>query len=458
VPALAIFTVSACNFEVTNPGPTGDALLDSLNAHTAIVVGTQGDLSDAMLQIGYWSAAMVFEINPAGSTGSFGIPTYIQAGRFDEGDTGDWNAASQARWTAEDAVRRFEEVLPQIEGAPSADSYEPLARAALWAGYANRLLGENFCQVVFDQGSPEAHTAAFARAEQWFTRAQSVAAANGDIPDVVTAAYAGRASVRALLARYGLAQWSDAVSDAGQVTDNSFVWVLPFSEQDQDQHNYLFWANGNEPYRAHTIWATWYEDYFEATADPRASWQVGDCPGCPDPANPTGDAAVQKFTPIVGTAGLVPWFPQTKFDDKGSPINLSSGWEMRLLEAENELVGGNVGPAIAIMQARVDDLNANGATIPALSATTVAEGYTVLKEQRMFELWLEARRMGDIRSWIENGAPGTFMDAVWVDMDDDGTNETIFEDLSTRHRAYPIGQSEREVNSNVDPTPVFCTP
>jgi starch-binding outer membrane protein, SusD/RagB family len=460
LPVLAVASLSACNFDVANPGPTPDALLDSLNAHQAIVAGNQRNLSFAMEEIGYWGAAMVFEINPAGSTGSFGIPSYIQAGRFSDGDTQDWNFVSQARWTAENAVDRFETVLPQIEGAPPATSYGPIAEAALWAGYANRMLGENFCQVVFDSGAPEAPTSAYARAETWFTQANQVAVANGDLDDVAMAAIAGRASVRALLARYGMAQWSDAVADASQVPDD-FVWELPFSDQDQDQFNYLYFSNGNQPYRAHTNWATWYQDYYTNTQDPRTPWTVGPCSNCPDPNNPTGDAAVQKF------GGLVPWYPQRKFDARESGINLSSGWEMRLIEAEAQLAGGNADAAVAIMQNRVDDLNAAGATIPPLtddcanaSACTVDEGYTILKEQRMYELWLEARRMGDIRSWIENGTPGAFMDGVWQDMDGNAANgnETRTEDLSTRQRAYPIGQSERQVNPDVPSAAVFCEP
>jgi hypothetical protein len=450
--AMTAMTLGACDFDVINPGPTEDQYLDSLNAHEAVVTGARHALGDAMENITYWGAAMVFEVNPAGSTGSFGIPTYIQAGRFNASDNGDYDAAQEARWVAEDALRRFESVLPEIDGAPAFDQYEPAALAALYAGYSNRLLGENFCQVVFDQadgmaGSPEPQTAAFARAEGYFTTAIQIGGNVGD-DEVVTAAQAGRASVRALLARYGMASWADAASDA-QAVANDFVFAMEYSDQEQAQYNRIFFANANVPYRAHTIWATWYEDYFETTGDPRVVWEVGDCPNCPDPNNPTGDAAVDKF------GGQVPWFTQMKYDEEGSPINLSSGWEMRLIEAEAALDAGDVPEAVALMNLHIDALNADpdypDANIPQVTAASVAEGYTALKAQRAYELWMEGRRMGDIRSWDENSTPGTYNDGVWE-------NGTRTEDLSTRHRAYPLGDSERDTNPNVPISPVFCTP
>jgi hypothetical protein len=323
--AAAVLAVSACDTEILNPGPVEDQFLDSLLAHEGVVRGAQRDLSDALDQIAYWGAALTYEINPAGSTGSFGIPTEVQDGRFDTDFEADWERAQRARWTAEDGLRRFGEALAAIEGAPPAGDYAPIAEAALTAGYANRLLGENFCEVTFDGGAVEAHTAAFSRAEGFFTQAITVGGAAGE-DDIVMAGYAARASVRAYLATYGLANWADAAADAAMVTDNDFTWEAVYTTQDDDQKNFISWAVGGEPYRAHTQWATFYEEYFTNTGDARVEWAVGDCPDCPDPLNPVGDAAVTKF------GGNVLWYPQQKYD-WGDNINLSSGWEARLIEA-----------------------------------------------------------------------------------------------------------------------------
>jgi hypothetical protein len=134
------------------------------------------------------------------------------------------------------------------------------------------------------------------------------------------------------------------------VTDNDFTWEAVYTTQDDDQKNFISWAVGGEPYRAHTQWATFYEEYFTNTGDARVEWAVGDCPDCPDPLNPVGDAAVTKF------GGNVLWYPQQKYD-WGDNINLSSGWEARLIEAEAALNGGG-GAAVAVplMNQRRTDL------------------------------------------------------------------------------------------------------
>jgi len=457
-PVVAFAAVSACSFDVTNPGPTQDKFLDSLNAHEAVVIGARERLGTAMQEITYWGAVMANEINPAGSTGSYGIPTYIQDGRFTDGDGGDYGLAAQARWVAEDAYRRFERVLPDIPGAPAIGSYELAAEALLYAGYANRLLGENFCQVTFDGGPLSPNTDAFTRAEGHFTNAMTIATAAG-ASDVAMAAQAGRASVRADLATYGLANWSDAASDAAAIADNAFVFAMPYSTQDQDQQNYIFTANAGVPYRAHTIWATFWHEYYKGTNDPRTPWIVGSVA--------TGDAAVSKFHGLGADANdRVPWYPQQKFDTGASPINLSSGWEMRLIEAEAALAGGNFAAANGFMNQRINALNTGGATIAVAAATSVAEGYAKLYLERGAELWLEGRRMGDLRRWIENATPGApqaantagaFPDGTYLDLDGDGIYDQEYWFVVDNHRGYPLGRGEREVNPNVSFDVVFCT-
>ena len=53
-----------------------------------------------------------------------------------------WDGLQQARWIAEDAIRRFTAV-----GAGRVN-VNILAEAYLWAGFANRTLGENACTAV----------------------------------------------------------------------------------------------------------------------------------------------------------------------------------------------------------------------------------------------------------------------------------------------------------------------
>ena len=453
VPALALFVAAGCDTSVTNPGPVQDEFLDSLNAHQAVVKGASRNLSDAFDRMAYWVGALTYEINPAGSTGSFGIPSWIQDGRFDRNATGQWNRVQLARWAAENAKDRFERVLPDISGAPAFASYGLAAEATLLAGYANRILAEAFCQVVFDAGTIEASAGglgsavALTRAEAHFTQASSIATAAGEAA-LATAAIAGRASVRADLASYGLASWSDALNDANSVSANTFTHTANYSDQDQAQGNYIMVAApGLGTYRAATVWGTYYEDYFRTTGDTRTPWAL-------DPAQTFGDAAVSKF------GGNVNFFPQDKYNVQDAPINLSSGWEMRLIEAEALLNGagsGLVSDAVALMNQRLTDIGQ-----PLLAVGTAAQAYTDLKAQRALELWLEGRRMFDLRRWGDNRPEGIsdVNDGVYGTATAAETGvgsgtavgvlDPVLTTLDTNVKCWPIGDTEFDTNIGVN--------
>jgi hypothetical protein len=378
-----------------------------------------------MQNIVYWGAAMVFEINPAGSTGSYGIESYIQAGNFRENDTGDWNETQQARWTAEAAYERFARVLAEIPDAPAIGSYAPAAQALTWGGFANRLLGENFCQVTLNGSALLPHTAAFERADSLFQDALPIATAAG-LTDWVNAIHAGRASVLANLATYGVPgyTWAAAAAEAAMVPDE-FVWSVPYSAQERSQYNFLYWANGDSPYRAHTVWGT----YWENAPDPRTPFDTT--------TGKTGDAGVDKF------GGNVPWWPETKDVDESTPINVASGWEMRLIRAEAALNVPDLTAAANQMNVRRADLGLPLFPVPFAS---VADGYTALKTERAAELWLEGRRMHDVRRWIDNNIPGDYPDGNYRDGNQVNRFPTKVEDLSSRDRAFFVGRSEVETN------------
>src|SRR5207247_1047052 len=134
-----------------DPEMVGRDALDSQNRDISehfpppALAAALGSASGTGGQSLYWGAAVSYEINPAGSTGSFGIPPDVQGGLLLESTTNaDWTSSNQARFVAEEAVRRFKRVMPDTLFAKS-----PLViRAYLYAGYANRLLGENCCQSV----------------------------------------------------------------------------------------------------------------------------------------------------------------------------------------------------------------------------------------------------------------------------------------------------------------------
>ena len=395
--------VSACQLDVTNPGPVEAEVLESAKALPAVVNGAGRDVAEALNWLAYTGGAVSREIFPGGSTGSFGITPRQQAGKLADDDGNDWwNQAQRARWTAESAVDRVKEVL----GSTASNSVQ-LAQALIWAGFANRLLGENFCDGVINGGPLQPYTVYLERAEANFTEAITVAGAANNA-NLVSAATAGRASVR--LDRNNLA---GAQTDAAGIA-NTFAYRMPYYTTDLDQYNRVYWASANQPYRAHTVWNTFYDAYRKQTRDPRVPFDSS-------LTVLVGDAA-------VGNLGRVRWYFQTKYPAQTSPINLVTGWEMRLLEGEVKLAAGDVPGAMALVNAHRVSLG-----LTPWTATTVADAWTALKRERGIELWLEGRRLGDFRRWQALNRPGTS------------------DDMTGRDLCFATPLSEKETNPNLKP-------
>jgi hypothetical protein len=394
-----VIALAACDLTVTNPGPVQSDFLSDPNAIPALVNGAGRNLAEALNWTSYTGGAVAREIHPAGSTGSFGITVDQQNGSLqdDEVDT-HWNLSQQARWTAEDAVRKLNTTL----GA-DASSNAYVAQALVWVGFSNRHLGENFCDAVFDGGPREDYTAYLDRAEAAFTEAMTVAAAAGEAT-LDSAARAGRASVRLLKGNY-----AEAAADAAALP-NDFVYAMPYFSIDLDQTNRIFWAGANTPYRAHTVWHTQFEPYYTATEDPRVEWTD---------TGLTGDAA-------VGTLGRVPFFLQQKYTDRTSSINLVTGWEMRLIEAEAKLAAGDVQGALGPLNAHRVALG-----LSPWAPANEAEAWGALKMERGIELWLESRRLGDLRRWAAQSRPGATGQPDGFDT------------------CFPLSRSEKETNPNL---------
>ena len=376
VGALCLALLTGCELGVTNPGPIQSDALDAPTAITALVNGAGRDLAEALNWISYTSAAVAREIHPAGSTGSFGITVLWQGGKLLEGETGThWDFAQRARWTGENAVSEAKRIL-----GTAASNNVNVAQALIWTGFSNRLLGESMCDGVINGGPKTPHTVYFERAEAAFTEAITVAGAANNA-NLVSAATAGRASVRLL--RNNLA---GAATDAAGIA-NAYVYRMPYYTTDLDQYNRIYWASANQPYRAHTVWNTWVEDYRKVTKDARVPFD--------------SSATVREGDAAVGNLGRVRWYFQTKFGQT-TGINLVSGWEMRLIEAEVKLAGGDIPGALALINARRTNVG-----VPLATATTAEEAWVALKRERGIELWMEARRLGDFRRWAALNRPGT---------------------------------------------------
>lgn len=422
LPTLLVGLVAACDTEVINPGRVQEKFLERSEAHASIANGAGRALAEAVNFVAYTGAAITREIHPSGSTGSFGITLKWQRGELDRDDDAlntHWNNAQQARWMAEDGVAK-------ITAADESDA-GILAQTYLWAGYANRLLGENFCEAVIDGGAPQDRTEYLNRALANFNQAASLGSG-----DVQTAAVAGRAAVKVFLG-----DWAGAVQDAGTVPDD-FEYVLPYyMTEGDDTKNRLFWATAAEPYKAHTVWSTKYEDYGMSVTDddsltpnpdgdPRVAFVLTD---------ETGDAAID-------CCGQVPWYPPLKYNDargQSDDVPLSKGGEMRLIEAEAMLRDGNMDGAMT----KINALR-TAAGVAEKTAATMDEAWTALKAERGIVLWLEGRRLGDFYRWDRDNTPGDLDPLETPSGDTNVGSHLVMQDL-----CFPTPPSEQDTNANV---------
>lgn len=399
---------AACDFSVTNPGPVQADNLNDPGAFPSIIRGIQRAMIEGVNYTAFHGASVTRELFPTGQTGQFGIEPFNSVGYLLDDQQGTpWSGSQQARWLAESAIARFQEVL-----GSEASSSIFVAQANLWAGYANRLLGENMCQAVFDGGPAMDRTEYLNRAEEQFTQAISVASAAGD-NTVATAAYAGRAAVQVQMG-----DWAGAVADAANVPTD-FAFQLQFYNIGDDyQQNRIAWASMNQPYKAHSQWNTWHAEYFDATGDPRVPY---------------------TFTDDVGTGaleccGVIPWWPQAKYD-RASPMDLSTGTEMRLVEAEALLRNNQMSAAVD----KINEIRANAGVDP-IAPASMEEAWALLKRERGLELWLEGRRLGDLRRWNEDSTPGAL-----------DPREVIGEasHLEAQDLCFPVSKTEKDRNPNI---------
>ncbi len=417
-----VMAAASCDTEVINPGPTDARLIVDGAATEALVNGAGRSLADALNWIAYTSAAVSREVHPSGSTGSFGITPEQQRGEllFDQ-VAGQWGRAHQARFLADEAIRRIEALDPADQDA------DVLATAYLYAGYTSRLLGEQMCQAVYDGGPAEANSDShLTNAIAYFSQAAAIGSGN-----VATAAVAGRAAAHVMLGN-----WASAVADAGTIPAGFSYEAQYFNIGDDNQANRIYVAGKAQPYKAHSQLFTWIEQYNPETGgvadtDPRVSWRV---------SGENGDAA-------SACCGVISWNPQTKYTDDADNIELSSYEEMQLILAENEIMNNNdIAAGMAIINAL---RTAAGVATEAVPATE-AEAMTLLKREHAIEMWLEGRRLPAMRRWYVNNVPGDLQPLEEISGD-----EAVGSHLLTRDLCFPIPEGEVDTNPNISESDVI---
>ena len=407
--ALVAATAStgACKgyLDVTNPGPILDQALYTPAAVPPLVVGMSSDLSNEYDELTRFSSIAGDE---SGHGGSYAPEALWTAGIIRPEDVnGLWAQMQSTRFETESGIDR----MKGIQGFDY-DHSPYAARANMLAGFADRTLGEVACYGVIDDGPATDRVVYFQRAEGYFTEAiriaqQATAAAAPDDPaSVLTASYGGRASV---LAWQG--KWPEAVADAQKVPVN-FVYNAIYSTNSFPENNSLVqetWVR-----REFSVYGSqWALDF----NDPRVPWDT----------IKTSTGAIQK-----GQDGKTPYFRQRKYNSLGSPIPLTHGTEMLMLQAEAALRNNDITGAYALMNQSRAFYKMPSITAP----TSIDSAWKQFEYEKGATEWLEARRFWDLQRW--NAATGPSHNAF----------------LDGRDKCMPISQNEMQSNQNLANNPL----
>ncbi|GMV04973.1 MAG: hypothetical protein AMXMBFR53_12530 [Gemmatimonadota bacterium] len=380
--ALAL---GACSMDVDNPTMIQDEDLNTVASIEALAAGVAGDFAEAMIVPGGGGlitagAMLTDELVHVGTwIGLRGLSDGFSQDDWVESQSR-WAEPSQARWVAEDAIERLGQVFAENDIDPN--SRPEIPSVTMWAGFANKALGDHFCEAVIDGGPSMAHTEFYERAETHFTNAIQLAGAAGE-SDIQLAAYAGRAHTR-----MQLGDWAGAVSDAAKISTDWVYWM--YFNQTAGVSNDMYWWGYLRDETS--VWGTPFMTLGENLTtpnggDPRVQFDVA----------MTAGGEVQD-----GGDGRRPFYRQRKFRSYNDEIALTKGTEMRLIEAEAALQSGDVTTAVAKINAVRAYHNANGKNLPLVSASNVEQAWTLLMAERGIELWLEGKRLADLRRWAKS--------------------------------------------------------
>jgi len=460
VAALAI-ALGGCDLEVLNPGSIQDKDLNSPELMGILVAGVSAEYND--IQDTYAFQGSFLADDQAGTGSYFSTQQYRQGIFDDEDSEGFWEQTHEAAWSAGEAWARLQQVLEA-----SANSSADAARVFTLMGHAHNRLSENFCALVYDVGPSQPRRAGFDSALVAFGQAITIANAAGASADQWRiSALAGIAQARLGLAALGAGTYADAAAAA-----QTALAAMP----DLDWHDdaiYHAQANQNVVWqethgRAEGgVWSTMAQRLYDVgadgvvgggdDADPRVPYTVCGAWNDPDPVNPDPAAGVTSQGCSSGSGahqgadGLTAHYRQDKYPERGSDIPRASGYEMKMIIAEERLRANDMAGFIAaINDVRVDvGLPARAAPAAAGSldfpyAVPADDGWSILDEERYATLWLTGKRLFDLDRWDHPFLDGGFLAA----------NVPGAAALARRTSCMPVPRNECELNPNLDGDPV----
>lgn len=357
-------TLAGCDgvLDVELPGETTSGALDDPGFAALLTLSAEGDFECAYSNFVFTTGNLAGEI--LGANGALlAIPLVTRDVESHHEQYGQANCNGEGGLYAPLSTARFmaDDVFGRLEGYTDAEvpnRIRHMGRLAMYAGFSYTAFAEAFCSAAFDLGPEETPAQIFARAEESFGRAITLASQAGDT-ETVNASHVGRARVR-----LALGKTTEAAADARQVPEG-FRKDISRSNAVAGRQNDIYMTNGRGT---------------SATIDPfywNVTWE-----GVPDPRVPVTNANRNASN------GRTPLWVQQKYTSEAAPIRLASYVEAQLIIAEVE--GG---------QTAVDIINTlhAAAGIPPFESSDPEEIRDQVIEERRREFFLEGRRMADLR-------------------------------------------------------------
>jgi starch-binding outer membrane protein, SusD/RagB family len=421
IAGLAVLA-AGCDLTTPNPAEIEDADIRNPVILPALLTGAESDYGRGLTQLGggglaIAGAVLTDELVHSGSWVGLEGPSWGLAGDHWVEAQSRWSEPSRGRFTTEHAIEVGSEILRDMMGEDP-EAHAGIARLTFFAGMANRALGDNFCHVVFDGGPLQPYTDAYPRAIAHFENAirranNRIAAVQADpeleageiqsrvdaMERIIDASNGAIAQTYLLMASEGMGDqyWNLAAQHAGLV-DTDFQFSFTMVSGDRNSNRIPAWTRSRTET---TMWQT-----------PFAEWGLN-----VDDVERGGDPRVAYETPMDGDEyerahdNRRPAWMQRKYTSVGNNLPLVKGTEMRLIEAEVALAqNGDI-------QTVVDKINEirlyHNETAPAWwremlgpdplpmvePVSSVPEAWVTLMKERGIELYLEVRRLSDIRRW-----------------------------------------------------------
>lgn len=386
---ISAIAVSSCDLEISAPHLVEEDDLWQATALPVIVAGVMGDFAWATGGFNFIFGISALLTDEWVHSGSYVAMRIISDGiSYDNTNViiQDWWAEiARARWTAEEAVRRITIMMENEKdvaevGMPAIRS--ALARVSLYAGFANRVLGDSFDFAVIDGGPAQPLETYFERALTHLDRAIEFSEPGAPIH---TAAIGAKAQIYIMWDGEILHQgdWERAVQFAGQVPTSFIYNQIHSNNSERERNNFHWWGYlRNE----NTVWGTHFAEW---------GMNIGVTDSIGDPRVKYDDSGVR------GGDSIRPFYRQLKYSTYSDDIPVVKGTEMRLIEAEALLREGDTGGMVRkINEVRqyygiteIDPVDVN-----------VENAWYILMKERGIELWLEGRRLPDLRRW--DSSPG----------------------------------------------------